>query len=167
MNWDALGAIGELIGALAVVLTLAFFAIQIRHGSKAIEHQNKLAESDAVARSVEVVGQFRRMIASDEAVALLWRRGQKGEELDDVETVRFSYLAMTWFEMMSSTYFQYRQSGRQEACDQLVRAMAITMKDYPGLRSIWEQNPMMLDPAKTGMGELVAAKVKELDASGT
>ena len=30
MNWDAVGAIGELVGATAVVLTLAYLAIQIR-----------------------------------------------------------------------------------------------------------------------------------------
>lgn len=30
MNWDAIGAIGEIVGATAVVLTLAYLAIQIR-----------------------------------------------------------------------------------------------------------------------------------------
>ena len=31
MNWDALAAIGEIIGALAVVVTLGYLAIQVRH----------------------------------------------------------------------------------------------------------------------------------------
>ena len=30
VNWDAVGAIGETVGALAVVLTLAYLALQIR-----------------------------------------------------------------------------------------------------------------------------------------
>ena len=30
MNWDALGAVGEIIGALAVVGTLGYLAVQIR-----------------------------------------------------------------------------------------------------------------------------------------
>ena len=29
MNWDALGAMGEIVGALAVFATLAYLAIQI------------------------------------------------------------------------------------------------------------------------------------------
>ena len=37
MNWDATGAIGELIGALAVVLSLLYLARQIRHSSKMAE----------------------------------------------------------------------------------------------------------------------------------
>ena len=28
MNWDAIGAIGEITGAIAVVLTLGYFGIQ-------------------------------------------------------------------------------------------------------------------------------------------
>ena len=33
MNWDAIGAIGELAGALAVVLTLFYLARQIKTSS--------------------------------------------------------------------------------------------------------------------------------------
>ena len=31
MNWDALGAIGETFGALAVFITLGYLAVQVRH----------------------------------------------------------------------------------------------------------------------------------------
>lgn len=34
INWDAIGAIGEIVGALAVVVTLVYLAIQTRHNSK-------------------------------------------------------------------------------------------------------------------------------------
>ena len=34
MNWDALGAIGELIGAVAVILTLLYLAAQIRQNTR-------------------------------------------------------------------------------------------------------------------------------------
>jgi len=30
MNWDAIGAVGEVIGALALVGTLGYLAVQIR-----------------------------------------------------------------------------------------------------------------------------------------
>jgi hypothetical protein len=31
MNWDAIGAVEEMIGALAVVVTLAYLALQSEH----------------------------------------------------------------------------------------------------------------------------------------
>jgi hypothetical protein len=36
MNWDALGAIGEIIGAGAVLITLAYLALQIRQYKKSL-----------------------------------------------------------------------------------------------------------------------------------
>ena len=34
MNWEAIGAIGEVIGAAAVVITLVYLAIQIRQSNQ-------------------------------------------------------------------------------------------------------------------------------------
>ena len=36
MNWDAIGAIGEVVGALAVFITLGYLAVQIRQNTKAV-----------------------------------------------------------------------------------------------------------------------------------
>jgi hypothetical protein len=36
MNWEAIGAIGEVVGALAVIATLLYLAVQIRQNTKAI-----------------------------------------------------------------------------------------------------------------------------------
>ena len=33
MNWDALGAIAELIGAIAVLVTLVFLTLQLRYAN--------------------------------------------------------------------------------------------------------------------------------------
>ena len=44
-NWEAIGAIGELIGALAVFLTLIYLAMQIRHNSRQILSQNIRAQA--------------------------------------------------------------------------------------------------------------------------
>jgi hypothetical protein len=31
MNWEAIGAVGELLGSLAVFVTLGYLAVQVRH----------------------------------------------------------------------------------------------------------------------------------------
>lgn len=35
MNWEAIGAIGEILGAIGVIVTLAYLAVQIRQNTKA------------------------------------------------------------------------------------------------------------------------------------
>ena len=48
MNWDAIGAIGEITGALAVVLTLGYFGIQIRAAREAAADTNRFHRSNGV-----------------------------------------------------------------------------------------------------------------------
>jgi hypothetical protein len=48
MNWDAIGALSELIGAVAVVLTLAYLASQIRQNTKMMSAQAYQSRSDAL-----------------------------------------------------------------------------------------------------------------------
>ena len=54
MNWEALGALSELIGAIAVVLTLIYLAVQIRQNTRAI----RLGTNHAVSANVPIPGQF-------------------------------------------------------------------------------------------------------------
>jgi hypothetical protein len=36
MNWDAVGAIGEVLGAIGVIVTLGYLAVQTRQNTRAI-----------------------------------------------------------------------------------------------------------------------------------
>ncbi|MCZ6894275.1 MAG: hypothetical protein O7H40_09540 [Gammaproteobacteria bacterium] len=65
MNWDAISAVGEVVGALAVVLSLLYLALQIRHSSKMAE--------DAAFRDVfsAVTVQFSAMTEGPNAEIIL------------------------------------------------------------------------------------------------
>ena len=41
MNWEAIGAISEMIGALAVVVSLIYLAFQIRQNTNQLEHNER------------------------------------------------------------------------------------------------------------------------------
>ena len=36
MNWEALGAIGEIVAAVAVVVTIGYLAVQIRQNTRSV-----------------------------------------------------------------------------------------------------------------------------------
>ena len=48
MKWDALGAIAELLGAIAVFLTLAYLTVQVEQNSKALEQQNQFSAAQII-----------------------------------------------------------------------------------------------------------------------
>ena len=69
MNWDALGAIAELLGAIAVFLTLAYLTVQVRQNSKALELQNKFSAAQIMqARTDTVMGFISVLLSSEENV---------------------------------------------------------------------------------------------------
>lgn len=37
MNWEAIGAVGEIVGAIAVVVTLVYLTNQVRRGTAATQ----------------------------------------------------------------------------------------------------------------------------------
>ena len=60
MNWEAVGAIGEVVGAAGVIATLGYLAIQIRQNTKALRTDSYRAWSEQINRfntlSVEIPG---------------------------------------------------------------------------------------------------------------
>ena len=63
MNWDAIGAIGETVGALAVFLTLIYLAIQIRQNTKAVK-------AAAIDSTNSQVSRIRELIIANADVAI-------------------------------------------------------------------------------------------------
>ena len=62
MNWDALGAVAELLGAIAVFLTLAYLTVQVRQNSKALEQQNKFSAAQIMQARTDTVMEFTSVI---------------------------------------------------------------------------------------------------------
>lgn len=67
MNWDAIAAVGELIGAVAVVISLLYLASQIRTSNKAARHA---ASREIMVEYSQIYGQ----LATNLETAELWLR---------------------------------------------------------------------------------------------
>ena len=105
MNWDALGAIGEIIGALAVFLTLGYLAVQIRQNTKAVR-------ASALDSSVNAVNAVRVAMFESAEVAAIYRKGlENPDELDDDEKVRFRLLVHTVLWAVWNIYAQTEYGG--------------------------------------------------------
>jgi len=76
MNWEAVGAIGEIVGATVVVITLAYFALQIRHAQQAA------ADVSRLNRGVGIRELLVRMISDDE-LRDAWLRSEGSADLYD------------------------------------------------------------------------------------
>ncbi len=81
MNWDAIGAVGEVLGALAVVVTLGYLAIQVRQNTSALRISN---ENFLIERQDAIVA----TLVTDPSLAELQVKHDKQEQLTEVEHLR-------------------------------------------------------------------------------
>ena len=107
MNWDAIGAIGEIVGAFAVILTLYYLSTQIRHASKQLDVQSaekRMRGFDAIDESFR---DFRALIISDPEVATVWEKAKSNfSDLEDVDRTRAQALFRNYFAIIQNTYIR-------------------------------------------------------------
>ena len=104
MNWEAIGAIGEIVGAFAVVATLGYLAVQIRQNTE----RERLTQEFA---SNQYFNELRMLVAGDEALADIEARGVDDlSSLTRVERRRFDELMVSWIWAMQKFYQQDQAS---------------------------------------------------------
>jgi hypothetical protein len=140
MNWDAVGAIAELVGALAVVATLAYLAVQIR--------QNTM--SARVAARLEMTRQFSDyvdgLINNPEANSV-FTRGGAGDHLDENDAVLFSRLMHKCFWYLSAMHFQYIAHSLGEDEWHQSKGAMLRIVRTPGVVAWWHANKHAYSPS--------------------
>ena len=106
INWDAIGAIGELVGAAAVLATLFYLAQQIKHSHKSQVRANELAQASSIAESNAMFQSVWQQLANDGELADIYQRAMSGENLNPVESVRFIGFLNSFFGWMEALYSQ-------------------------------------------------------------
>lgn len=101
MNWEAIGAVGEIVGALGVIITLAYLSTQMRQNTKSINSNN--------ANSVmNGFNQLNVALFADPEAARICSEGFAGiDQFSDNEKHRFCHLMNAFFNIYRNLYLQY------------------------------------------------------------
>lgn len=139
MNWQAIGAIGEVVGGAGVIITLAYLAVQIRQNTKATRVTNY---NEAIHHATAMMVH----ITKDEEISRVWRLGREGsEELSIEDKERFANLMIAYFNHIQAMFLSFREG----MCDRTVwEAQAretVDFLEYPGVASAWEAESGHLD----------------------
>jgi hypothetical protein len=105
MNWEALGAAGEVVGAAGVIISLLYLASQVRSNSSQLRHASAQAVLDKLNG---LIGQ----LAFTDGAGDIWTRGLSGLDAleDDEEIVRFSSMLLQAF-WAYEEILHYRRAG--------------------------------------------------------
>ena len=134
MDIMELGAIGELVGGIAVVASLVFVGFQLRHA-------NHLAKGVVELEVGRMNMDYLRLGAEGE-VAEIWRKGYyEPDTLSDAEKQRFVWSQTMWIHLVQAMYRQRERGLLPESSWQpLLKTLAGMLEDIPLLKEAWDVN---------------------------
>ena len=111
-----LGSLGEFVGAIAVVATLVYLAIQVRHSKEAMEANTKSLDENrqlAIAQSYQSRTQmvhefFLRQADSDELAHIRTKWGDGSATLTPEEAIRMQGLYGAGLSRLDNMHFQHQ-----------------------------------------------------------
>lgn len=105
MNWEAVGAIAEAAGAIAIFVSLVYVAAQIRQNTQQFARSVEANQLAAFERNIESGNRIRELLILNPDVSELLLKGLKSyEALQAKEKLRFGMLLRNIFSEMQGAY---------------------------------------------------------------
>jgi hypothetical protein len=134
VNWEAISAIGQLVGALAVVISLIYLAREV--GSNA--HATRRATMRSMLDSLN---QFAQQITGHADLAELRSRGFRDyESLEGVDRSRFETYMHALFRTVEDVYYQHLEGHVDPRRWRGLEAVMRDMNTYPGVQAWWRSH---------------------------
>jgi hypothetical protein len=133
MNWEIVGSIADILGALAVVITLLYLARQTRVSATAVRAATRSASAIAIS-------EIDRDIARDPELARLVHKSFNAtrDAFDEVEWFRFTTFARSLVGLFEDQYMQAKENATDPETASIHLASVIGMLDFPAWATFWE-----------------------------
>jgi hypothetical protein len=116
MNWEAIGAVAELAGALGVIVSLIYLAKQISMTNENVAQNTTALFNQGEHASIDGILKMNLPQVENKDVAELMLAAYSNySALDEVDRYRFSTMLLTQFESHQTFFLQnYRDSAGPE-----------------------------------------------------
>jgi hypothetical protein len=153
LNWPAVAAVGELLGAFAVVASLVYVGQQVK--------QNTVSLHAAAQQSaIDAIGELSvRMVESSELFHVFNRGMAAPAELSPTERTRFYYLCYNALKGFEQAHFHAVHGNLDADTWSGLRVVVATYVTAPGFRDYWADREAMFS-------RRFAALVRDLQAEG-
>lgn len=131
MNWDAIGAIAETIGAAGVIVSLLYLAIQIR-GDAGAKRAATIHEQQEAYRG------FLHMMATNQEVSDIYIKGiQDFHSLETTELPRFTSIVGYLFRIFEENFFLWKDGQLEKRIWHGYVSPIGDSLNYPGVQAWW------------------------------
>ena len=139
MNWEAIGAIAELLGAVGVIATLAYLARQIRQNTSTVR-------TAAAAAQRQQSTTFNTFVAQDADVNRIWWAGLANPgALPEAERLRFESIASIITANQQEAHSMLLEGAISAKSWAGHNELIVWLASQPGFRAYWQNWSSMLD----------------------
>ena len=131
MNWEAIGAVGELIGAAAVVLTLVYLSLQMRQNTLMLRSQSRRQVLEGLTTDTE------RVLLNPHLKAI-WKKYLRDEVLSEDEEFDMFALFQSFLGNLEIQYHEVLDKSLEPIFEDTLRFRLLTILDDKG-RIYWQQ----------------------------
>ena len=149
MTIEQLGSLGEFVSSIAVVLSLIYLAIQVRHNSVQVSENVKALRRDEMNETMRAYSHIRgQLMSSDSLADIIVRARADFDSLSEAEKERVqAYITeLVWmnYQIWSRVRDGYMDKGSWARGQKKVIASIV---DYPVGARVWRQAKAFLEPA--------------------
>jgi hypothetical protein len=117
MNWESIGVIAEVVGAIAVVISLGYLAIQVRSNTRALKASSSFdathswaATNELLVSAIAAESDFQTSGNSRlvDISAKFYNPETKPGDMTDTETVLMSMIHRVLFQKLEGQYYQFK-----------------------------------------------------------
>jgi hypothetical protein len=141
LDWNAIGAIGEMLGGSAVVVSLIYLSFQVRQNTRAL----RASSTDTAVASLR---DWMRPLIDDADTARLFRTGVEGEWVDfsPDDRARFLHLLFGYLKTFENFHYQYLQGTlEQEVWEGWYNILSAYVVS-PGVQAYWQMRRNAFSP---------------------
>ena len=155
MNWDMLSAIGQVVAAIGVILSLIYLAIQIREQNR---ERRRAGVNILTAQWSDLV----KSAQESREFAVLFLQGIRSfHGLDAPSKLRFSAFFTRFTRNCEGMYIYYRDGTLEKALWDEVERTMIDYFAYPGVKEWWDTRKWWVTDEFRAVVEAIIAKNPE------
>ena len=135
-NLESLASLGEIVGAIAVVVSLVYLAVQVRQSTRAqrIENSSRILDRTAAMQGA---------LSRDPAMSVLFSKGiSDPSNLTPQERIQFTWAMYEFFGALEFMFIAARENSIPEEIWQRWSAAAAWWLTFPGVQAWWEVRPI-------------------------
>jgi hypothetical protein len=140
MNWEAIGAVAELLGAIGVIASLVYLAGQIRHSRNQMEQNTRATQASAYQQFEHSLSERAMTQVVVPGLARIVLLGMSDlEQLNEEEMRQFSTWEYNQMRGFDNAYYQYQLGMFDEGRWLMSLGELKWNMDQPGVVAMWDE----------------------------